>query len=390
MADHHHVVQFRSRLALDLIGRATRRGVVDDLSGAASKRDLDLAERIGRTLPDSLAAARLNLADRVAEEVRVDLDAGDPGRVPLERIEDLSRHKISGPALRRSREIAEAWQVGDRGRAAWRVWPGPQEQLDRAERLAGGAERPRAQQAVAAVKIELEESPEGSRSQGRETLYAALSEGKWPQILSAAEAVLVIIPEHPAARQSRSRAWQQIAAIGPGAAHWPHRGGRAPQANPMIGPGSADQHDRREPGHAEPEGIVWLNGAAADRDAGSPPKDPGHGGNPPAESPTHRRSPFRAPMPARPLARVDATGPKGRFLLWVDAVGGYLVCLDDRVLLGRAGPWTARLMSRSWAIFRGTMPRSSATATLICCKPITRRSSTTSRSSTRLCSTTAT
>jgi hypothetical protein len=43
-------------------------------------------------------------------------------------------------------------------------------------------------------------------------------------------------------------------------------------------------------------------------------------------------------MPARPLARVDATGPKGRFLLWVDAVGGYLVCLDDRVLLGRAGP----------------------------------------------------
>ena len=31
-------------------------------------------------------------------------------------------------------------------------------------------------------------------------------------------------------------------------------------------------------------------------------------------------------------------GPKGRFLLWVDAVGGYLVCLDDRIILGRAGP----------------------------------------------------
>ncbi len=30
-------------------------------------------------------------------------------------------------------------------------------------------------------------------------------------------------------------------------------------------------------------------------------------------------------------------GPSGRFLLWVDAVGGYLVCLDDSVLLGRAG-----------------------------------------------------
>jgi hypothetical protein len=43
-------------------------------------------------------------------------------------------------------------------------------------------------------------------------------------------------------------------------------------------------------------------------------------------------------MPARPLARVEAAGPKGRFLLWVDGVGGYLVCLDDRILLGRAGP----------------------------------------------------
>ena len=41
---------------------------------------------------------------------------------------------------------------------------------------------------------------------------------------------------------------------------------------------------------------------------------------------------------ARPLARVEAAGPKGRFLLWVDAVGGYLVCLDDRIVLGRAGP----------------------------------------------------
>ena len=46
----------------------------------------------------------------------------------------------------------------------------------------------------------------------------------------------------------------------------------------------------------------------------------------------------RSPLPPRPLARVEAAGPKGRFLLWVDAVGGYLVCLDDRILLGRAGP----------------------------------------------------
>ena len=121
------IFQFRGRLALDLIARATRRGTVDDLAGAVE--DLSLAERIGAP-PDSLAAARLNLADRAANDVRLDLDAGDPARV-LERIEELARHKIGGPSLRRTREIADAWQTalaegrrGEFGRA--------QEQLDRA------------------------------------------------------------------------------------------------------------------------------------------------------------------------------------------------------------------------------------------------------------------
>ncbi|MFO0954566.1 MAG: FHA domain-containing protein [Isosphaeraceae bacterium] len=42
-------------------------------------------------------------------------------------------------------------------------------------------------------------------------------------------------------------------------------------------------------------------------------------------------------VPVRPVARAGEAGPKGRFLLWVDAVGGFLVCLDDEVVLGRAG-----------------------------------------------------
>ena len=161
VADHHHAVQFRSRLALDLIARATRRGGVDDLAGAIE--DLDLAERIGAP-PDSLAAARLSLADRVADEVRVDLDAGEPVRV-LERVEELARHKIGGPALRRAREIAEAWQNGlaegrrgEFGRA--------QEQLDRADRLAAGAGAIAAQQAVSRGQDRAGKPSKGGRPQG--------------------------------------------------------------------------------------------------------------------------------------------------------------------------------------------------------------------------------
>jgi hypothetical protein len=330
VADHHHAVQFRSRLALDLIARATRRGAVDDLAGAIE--DLNLAERIGAP-PDSLAAARLNLADRVADEVRIDLDAGEPVRA-LERIEDLARHKISGPSLRRTREIAEAWQSalaegrrGEFGRA--------QEQLDRAERLAAGAGAIAAQQAVAAAKSELDDRQKAVAPKV-EALYTALSAGEWPQILTAAEAVLASVPEHPAARQARSRAWQQIAAISPGAAaQWPQRGARTAQVAvaPGAGPGS-DREPAEAGGRAESEGIVWLNTAANQDGANA-----GSVGNAPAPGLFQRQGePARVAVPRRPLARVEASGPKGRFLLWVDAVGGYLVCLDDRIVLGRAGP----------------------------------------------------
>jgi hypothetical protein len=331
VADHHHAVQFRSRLALDLVARATRRGAVDDLAGAID--DLNLAERIGAP-PDSLAAARLNLADRVSEEVRVDLDAGEPVRA-LERIEELARHKISGPSLRRTREIAEAWQSalaegrrGEFGRA--------QEQLDRAERLAAGAGAIGAQQAVALAKADLEIRQKGAAPKV-EALYTALSDGKWPQILTAAEAVLVSVPEHPAARQARSRAWQQIAAIGPGAAaQWPQRGARGVQVVAMA------EGDARTPaaeggGPVEGEGIVWLNAALSQEVASSPLTPAGNvpGASNSAEPAARQR--MAIPQRPRPLARVETAGPKGRFLLWVDAVGGYLVCLEDRIVLGRAG-----------------------------------------------------
>jgi FHA domain len=344
VADHHNAVQFRSRMALDLIARATRRGAVDDLGGAVE--DLDLAERMGAP-PDSLAAARLSLADRVAEEVRADLDAGDPAKA-LERIEDLARHKVSGPALRRTREIAEAWQSamaegrrGEFGRA--------QEQLDRAERLAGGVGAIGAQQAAAAAKTELE-SRQKSAAPKVEALYSALTEGNWPAILSAAEAVLAVIPEHPAARQARSRAWQQIAAIGPAAAaQWPGRAARAGQIQPGAiearrepgEPGAAPDRDRpeniAEARTPEADGIFWLGGEAA-----SPPPRPAAGIVPAAHDKNPRPAVvprIAARAPARPLARVvEAAGPRGRFLLWVDGVGGYLVCMDDRIVLGRAGP----------------------------------------------------
>jgi FHA domain len=335
VADHHHAVVFRGRLALDLVARASRRGSVDDLAGAVE--DLNLAARIGAP-PDALAAARLALADRAADEIRGDLDAGEPIKV-LERIEQLALHKVTGPSLRRSREIAETWcdglAEGRRGEFAR-----AHEQLDRAERLAAGAGAACVQHAVAAAKTELE-NRQKLASPRVEGLYVALSAGKWSDILAAAEAVLVHVPEHPAARQARASAWQQIAAIAPAAAaQWPHRGARPTQASTIgrLGAGITSCTEPVEPGAPAGDGIVWLNTASKPESNAPITAAVGRTGGV-LVSQSYVRQPLRScnPTSPRPLARVHEAGPNGRILLWVDAVGGYLVCLDDRNVLGRAG-----------------------------------------------------
>jgi hypothetical protein len=307
VADHHHAVQLRNKLAMELVARASRRGEADDLAGAID--DLKVAEGLGAP-PDTLASTRLALADRLAVEIRSDLDAGEPGRV-AERIEELAKHKIGGPALRRAREVADAWKNaldearrGEFGRA--------HDQLDRAERLAG--ETARAALASARRDVETRQKAVAPKVEG---LYAALAEGRWAETLAAAEAVLEVVPEHPSARQARTRAWQQIAAISPASATLPGRGGR-------VIPAGLGQ---------EPANPVFN----AIHQAQSPAKPSATFANE-----TRKPEPFAGPRPvpvapARALADAGSPGPRGRFLLWLDAVGGYLVCLDDEVVLGRAG-----------------------------------------------------
>lgn len=314
VADHHHAVQLRGRLAQDLIARAGRRGEADDLTGALE--DLALAERLGAA-PDALAAARLKLADHVSAEVRADLDSGEPGRV-VERIDGLARHKVGGPSLRRTRETAEAWQTaldearrGEFGRA--------HDQLDRAERLASGA----ASTALAAARRDVE-SRQKAAAPKVEALYAALADGQWAKVLNAADAVLETVPEHPAARQARTRAWQQIAAIAPSSSTLPPLGARVPQS---FGNGTASESS--DTSAASSEGILIIDEKISPSPACPAEVAPITWLNP---------GPKASPSPAsRPVARSVESGPRGRFLLWVDAVGGYLVCLDHQVVLGRAG-----------------------------------------------------
>ena len=289
VADHRQAVTLRGRLARDLVARSARRAAVDDRAGALA--DLNLAERHG-VAPDVLASARLKLADLLSSEVRRDLESGDPERVS-EQVERLAKDGVSNPELRRLGELANAWKSGleeqrrgEFGRA--------REALDRADRLAEGLKV----HGLDAARSDLESRQKAAASVV-DRLYKALADGRdWPAILGAAESVLEAAPEHPAARQARGKAWQQIGAIAPntkipGRSSWR---GTPPDLRIEAAP---------RPKSAAP-GIVFLD----DSDAAT------------------------APAPKRPLI---PAGPHGRLLLWADVVGGYLVCFDSEVVIGRDG-----------------------------------------------------
>ncbi len=313
VADHRQAVRLRGRLAMELIGRASRRAAADDLDGAID--DLNLAERFG-VAPDVLAAARLKLAEQVDVEIRGLLDAGEPSRV-IERIDQLAKQHIGGPALRRTREAAEVWQLaldesrrGEFGRA--------REALERAERLAGES----AANALATVRRDLGARQEAAQPR-IERFYKALTNiQNWGEILAAAESVLEILPEHPASRQARARAWQQIGAINPSAA-LPCRAGRLADPLPGLMADQALDAGANHPSKKRVPPIVFLD--ESDQRQAAPLPLAGQG----------------RPLPRRnepnPMDRPPNPGPSGRCLLWADVIGGYLICLNREIVLGREG-----------------------------------------------------
>lgn len=109
-----------------------------------------------------------------------------------------------------------------------------------------------------------------------EQLYRALSDSNYHDAVTYADQLLLIAPEMKLAGDARKRAWQQV-------------GARVDS----IGPRSTHVWEVRSKPTTE----------AADE------------------------------LPAKD------TGPSGsRFLLWIDGVGGYLVCLGDEILLGQSSP----------------------------------------------------
>ncbi|HVL11782.1 MAG TPA: FHA domain-containing protein [Gemmata sp.] len=271
-----------SRLARDVV-----RGYV-----ARATKFLD-QNNLGAAWGDLLAAEALNTGDKSVAELRqtlsrlglvqaaAALEAGEPLNT-VATVGRLRERGVRHPDLALLESLAQDW-----GLAA--------ELADRGEFLRCLAEldkvRPRLPCPTTGIdrfRAEVEDRHAKFRAAvGR--LYDAAEARLWRDALAAAEQVLAVAPEHREAKAVRGKAW--LAAV-------PFEG------NGRAGESAAGQADARTLPYA-------ANTAAA----------------------TLTRSVAPPPLPLSSLG--SAPLPK-RFLLWVDGVGGYLVCLANRVTFGQA------------------------------------------------------
>jgi hypothetical protein len=119
-------------------------------------------------------------------------------------------------------------------------------------------------------------------------MHAALAEQNWSVVLTAADSLLAIAPKHAAAGQARRRAWK------------------------AVGMDVTQLYAARRPA-----GLVSL---ALEK----------------ANGPRGRRS--TRTSRSSEVDTVAGNETPQQALLWIDAVGGFLVCLDDSIVLGQPAP----------------------------------------------------
>ncbi len=278
------------RLARDVAGkmieRAGDRFAHDD--SAAGWHDLATADRLGGQ-DEAINDLRCRYTEVAVDEVRRYLAVGQTAPA-LTRLEKLQKRGLSDERTRQLQQIARLMHEADQAAARGHFV----EALAAVARAAALA-KPQAAQVgtMDEISCRLDEQSSRLASQASECqrlcaeMHAALSAENWGAVLSAADGLLAIAPQHVAAGQARRRAWR------------------------AVGMDVTQVHAGRHP--AGPVSLAIDKARGARR----------------STRPTSRSS---------EVDTVTGTEHPQRALLWVDAVGGFLVCLDDCVVLGQPSP----------------------------------------------------
>lgn len=192
----------------------------------------------------------------------------------LSLLEDLERHEVKSDSLRMLKEAARRFESA-RHLASRGKFAEAEALIREAAALCPTLESTEPKRCEYHDKIE-------PFRQLTEALHRAMADKQWTEAARTADQALEMAPENRLARDVRRRAWAKV---------------------------GARICDSRAAGATRP----W-NGTAGRLAARQPAPDAAGGvalSDPPAGS---------------------------RFLLWVDGVGGYLVCLSEEVVIGQAGP----------------------------------------------------
>lgn len=274
------------KLAQDVAGKIVERAGQrfargDSLSGW---QDLQVAERLGGQ-DDAILKLREQLTTSALAEVRRYLAAGQTAPAQA-RLAKLHRRGLLGESGRMLEQIAgamyKAQNAAQHGRFAEAAAAIEQAQ-GLTSKLAGEGTMEITRQLDSQGREITAHQAEGLRLSTE--LHARLTEQDWSAVLTTAEALLAIAPQHEAARQARRRAWK---AVGMDVTHAMHRG--------------------RAGGHVS---LDWNRVAMPGRKSTRPGARSGE------------------------IDTVSGTESPKRALLWVDEVGGFLVCLDDQIVLGQ-------------------------------------------------------
>jgi hypothetical protein len=263
------------RVVEHIAKRAENRAELGDTS--IGWRDLERARAIvGDVSP--LACAREKMIELALRNVEKFLQSDDPDSA-LEKLNKLHERSVAGG------DVATLRQVVLKARRAQRLC-----RFGKFEEAAGQWASAKALRGDLNIFARHEKQCLNQADEGRrlfQRLEHAAARGDWNAALTSADQLLALAPLHPQAREAREEAWAKV--------------------------------------HQNLTDAEQLRRTAPWRKA-----NPARG--------RHGRSPLDPVEREMPLVTGAGKCANPRLLLWVDAVGGYLVCLADEVTLGQAVP----------------------------------------------------
>src|SRR4051812_28694994 len=279
------------RLARDVAGkiveRARDRFALGD--SVAGWKDLLTADRLGGA-NEAIDKLKHDYSDAALRDAQKYMAAGEPASALL-RLEKIKKRGPSAEPTRPCIQVAQLMQESANW-AAHGLFAEAAAPIRRAQHLAELDDSAGIMNDVAAhlaSEAERLETTAGNCERLNVEMHSALAAKNWSAVLSAADALLALAPQHSAAAQARRRAWKAV-----GMDVTQLYAGRLPRGPVALAVDKADARRVR-----------------------------------PSTRPASRSS---------EVDTVAGSEQAERALLWVDAVGGFLVCLDDAIAIGQPSP----------------------------------------------------